>query len=402
MTITKRAKQGGALLLALLATAPTLGAQELPKLTFKGQVRPRIEVSSPGTGNWDSFTSMRVRASIAAQLEGDVKVFIQFQDVRLFGEEGSTLGDYQADNFDLHQGYLELEDVPGVGGMLRAGRQEMPLGEQRLVGAVNWSQQGRSFDGVRYSTSADKLNLDFFGMKLTEASSAQQVYDSEFFGAWGQLATGEVGKLDFFGLFTQDSRDDGTEELTFGALWRGDAGPVQVRAEGSVQGGTRGAEDVSAYMMGLRAGTELPGGGTVTLWYDYLSGDEDPTDGEAGVFSTLFATNHGFYGYADFFTNIPVHTGGLGLRDAAVKFSFAPFSMTRFNVDLHNFQTAQEGSLSTQSLGNEIDLTLNRTLSPGVALVTGYSFFKADDGMIELGRLSEDAHWFYLMLNAEF
>lgn len=72
-----------------------------------------MENRSPGDGNWDSFTSMRVRAAIAAQLEGRVKVFIQLQDVRLFGEEGDTKGDYRADNFDLHQGYLELGDFPG-------------------------------------------------------------------------------------------------------------------------------------------------------------------------------------------------------------------------------------------------------------------------------------------------
>lgn len=392
----------GAIFLALLACTSSVGAQELPKVTFQGQVRPRLENRSPGAGNWDSFTSMRVRAAITAQLEGGVKVFIQLQDVRLFGEEGNTLGDYRADNFDLHQGYLEMSSVPGIGGMLRAGRQEMALGEQRLVGAVNWAQQGRSFDGVRYSATLDALKLDLFGMKLTEASAAQQEFDSDLLGAWGSLATGEIGTLDFFGILTRDARENGADEQTFGALWRGDAGPVQLRVEGSFQGGTRGAEDISAYMLGIRAGTELPGGGSVTLWYDYLSGDEDPNDGEYGVFNTLFATNHAFYGFADYFLNIPVHTGGLGLRDMAVKFTFTPFSQTRFNVDLHNFRTTQVGSLSTQSLGNEIDLTLTRTLSPGLGLVAGCSYFQAKDGMIELGRLSENTHWMYLMLNAVF
>jgi hypothetical protein len=402
MTKSNGWKWGGKLLLALGVGATSLGAQELPKVSFKGQVRPRLENRSPGDGTWDSFTSMRVRAALAAEMEQGVKIFIQLQDVRLFGEEGDTKDDFRADNLDLHQGYLEFSDVPGVGGMLRAGRQEMPLGEQRLVGAVNWSQQGRSFDGVRYSVSEAALKVDFFAMKLTEATSPARDFDSDFFGAWGKVATGEVGTLDIFGLFTRDAREGGADEQTFGALWRGDAGPVALRFEGSVQGGTRGEEDVSAYMMAFSADADLPGGGTVTLWYDYLSGDEDLGDGEAGVFNTLFGTNHGLYGFADFFTNIPAHTGGLGLKDAAVKFSFLPWENTRLNVDLHNFQTAQEGSLSTQSLGNEIDVTLNHTLSPGLALVTGYSFFQAKDGMMELGRLDENAHWMYLMLNAFF
>jgi hypothetical protein len=399
---TKGSLWSGVLLFSLVAGATALEAQELPKIDFYGQVRPRLENKSPGDGSWDSFTSMRVRAAMAAQLEKGVKIFIQVQDVRLFGEEGSTLGDYNADNFDLHQGYLEMAEIPRIGGMLRAGRQEMPLGEQRLVGAVNWSQQGRSFDGVRYSASGEALGVSAFAMKLTEPSSSAQDYDSDFFGVWADLATGEVGSLDFFGLFTRDAREDGVDERTFGALWRGDAGPVKLRFEGSVQGGNRGDDDVSAYMWAARAGTKIPGDGTVTLWYDYLSGDDDPNDLKARVFNTLFATNHAFYGFADFFLNIPVHTGGLGLRDAAVKFSFQPAQGTRVNIDLHNFQTAQAGTLSTQSLGNELDLTLNHSLAPGLALVTGYSFFQAKDGMIELGRLEKDAHWMYVMLNASF
>jgi hypothetical protein len=395
-------KWGGVLLLALAVGAPSLGAQESPKLTFKGQVRPRLENKSPGDGTWDSFTSMRVRAAIAAELEQGVKIFIQVQDVRLFGEEGSTLGDYNADNFDLHQGYLEMADLPEIGGMLRAGRQEVSLGEQRLVGAVNWAQQGRSFDGVRYSASGELFGVSAFAMKLTEPSASAQDYDSDFFGVWGNFATGEAGSLDFFGLFTRDARENGTDERTFGALWRGDAGPVQLRFEGSAQGGNRGDDDVSAYMWAARAGTKIPGGGTVTVWYDYLSGDDDPNDLKARVFNTLFATNHMYYGFADFFLNIPVHTGGLGLRDAAVKLSFQPVEGTRVNVDFHNFQTAQAGTLSTQSLGNELDLTLTHSLAPGLALATGYSFFQTKDGMMELGRAEKDAHWMYVMLNASF
>ena len=71
-------------------------------------------------------------------------------------------------------------------------------------------------------------------------------------------------------------------------------------------------------------------------------------------------------------------------------------------MDLHIFQTAQDGSLSTQSLGNEFDVTLSRPISQGLSLGAGYAYFQAKDGMEELGRLEEDAQWFYLMLDAAF
>ena len=279
----------------------------------------------------------------------------------------------------------------------------MPLGEQRLVGAVDWAQQGRSFDGFRYTTpSMGKLKVELFGMRLQEASASTHEDDASFVGAYGTMGLSGAGTLDLYGLFTHESRDDGNEERTFGGLWKGRVGPLNLRLEGSLQSGTRNGTDVSAYMVGARAGMTVLENATVTLWYDHLSGDEDPSDDQIGVFNTLFATNHAFYGLADYFLNVPAHTGGLGLNDAAVKLALTLFPWTDLNLDLHRFQTAQEGSLSTRALANELDLTLIHRLSQDLTLVSGYSYVQAKDGMKELGRLSEDAHWLYLMLNAVF
>ena len=380
-----------------------LQGQESTQVTFGGQVRPRFESRTPVGGDWNSFTSMRVRAALDARLEGNVRVFVQFQDVRLFGEESNTLSDYEGDNIDLHQGFLELTDVPSLGGALRVGRQELALGEQRLVGTVNWSQQGRSFDGVRYTTPPkDGLKVDLFAMKLREETSGTQDWDSSFLGAYGAFPIGEGSSLDVYGLLVTDSREDNGSEVTVGGLWRGTAGPIDLRAEASLQTGDRSGSNVSAYMVGLRAGGKLHEKVTATLWYDYLSGDDDPNDDEVGVFNTLFATNHAFYGFYDLFLDLPSHTGGLGLKDTAIKFAFTLSPETSLRVDLHNFQSAQEGTLSTQSLANELDLTLSHQLSSALALQGGYSYVQAKDGIKELERLSENAQWVYLMLNASF
>jgi len=391
------------LLVGFLAVTGALEAQQ-PEIELGGQARPRLESRTPVNGSWDTFTSMRTRIALRAILEGHVRVFIQVQDVRFFGEEGNTLGDGSADSFDLHQGYLELGSVPKVEGVLRVGRQEMALGEQRLVGAVDWAQQARSFDGARYTTPALGLfTVDLFGMKLRDETAATQDFDSDFLGGWGTLDLKRAGSLDLFGLFVTDSRDEeGADLQTFGALWRVGFGPVRVRVEGSLQGGTQGNREVSAYMVGLSAGGDVTDRGTVTLLYDELSGDEDPTDGQIGVFNTLFATNHIFYGLADYFTDIPAHTGGLGLRDLGGKFSFNSATRTRVAVEVHHFRTTRQGTLTTPSLGNELDLTLSHRITRELGLTAGYSFFQARNGMKELGRLPEDGHWLYLMLNAVF
>lgn len=387
----------------LLAIPYPTAAQDSTRVTLSGQVRPRAESRTPVDGSWNSFTSMRVRLALDARLDGRVRLFVQAQDVRLFGEEENTLSDFRADNIDLHQGFVEVDEIPALGGTLRVGRQEMAFGEHRLVGNVNWTQQGRSFDGLRYTTvSSDGAKLDLFAMKLREEVAESQDWDSSFAGLNGTVPLGETGSVDLYGLLTTDSRDDHAGEITVGGLWRGKAGPIDFRFEGSLQTGERNGVDVSAHMFGARAGTRIHEKADFTLWYDYLSGDDDPSDGETGVFNTLFATNHAFYGLADYFLNIPVHTGGLGLKDAALKSAFELSPRTGLKLDLHNFQTAQEGSLSTRSLANEADLTLTYRYSSALTVMGGYSFVQAKGGMKELGRLSENAQWTYLMLNAAF
>lgn len=391
------------LLFPLFITPAILEAQDSRDITFGGQIRPRFEARTPIDGEWNAFTSMRVRANLNALLEDQVRVFIQLQDVRLWGDESNTLGDYRADNFDLHQGFIELADVPSLGGALKIGRQEIALGEQRLVGSVNWAQQGRSFDGIRYTTAGTSgPKLDLFFTKLREETANAHDWESSFAGAYGTLPLGNAGTAEVYWLLTTDGREENGSEVTFGGLWRGMAGPVDFRVEGSLQRGERGGTSVSAYMFAARAGGKVHESTTVTLWYDYLSGDSDPNDAEIGVFNTLFATNHAFYGAADFFLNIPVQTGGLGLRDAAVKFAFVLTPKNDLRLDIHNFTTAQEGTLTTRSLANEVDLTITHRLSSALSAMAGFSYVQAKDGMEELGRLSENSQWVFVMLNAGF
>lgn len=125
----------GAALLAVDA-APAF-AQEV---TLSGQVRPRFEFRDPTQtgGEAQSYTIGRTRFAATAQLEGDIWGFVQLQDVRIWGEESSTAGDFRADGLDLHQGFLQF-GADDDARSLRVGRFEQNYGGQRLVGALNWA-----------------------------------------------------------------------------------------------------------------------------------------------------------------------------------------------------------------------------------------------------------------------
>jgi hypothetical protein len=367
-----------------------------------GQVRPRAEFRDPTANGNDGFASMRVRAQVSATLPKHVRFLIQVQDVRFWGEESNTLSDFRADNFDLHQGYFEVRSAAEGGIGARIGRQEVNFGGQRLVGAVGWTQQGRAFDGLRGSSQESWGTIDVIAFKLAETTAPDIDHDAELVGAYAQVANIGGGSLDFYGLFNHESGQATTDQLTVGARLAGRVSGVVYRAEGTYQTGDRADVEVSAFMFGARVGTTIGQTGSVTVWYDYLSGDDDPADDKIKVFDTLFATNHKFYGFADLFLNIPVHTGGLGLQDAALKGSVRPREDVTLNLDLHTFRLAKDGGLGSQRLGEEIDFTGNYRFSPNLTATGGLSRVFSGEALEALGRLSDDMTFAYLMLNATF
>jgi hypothetical protein len=368
------------------------------ELRIGGQVRPRLEFRDPAAGGQDdSFTSMRVRAQLQTTLERDVSVFVQWQDVRLWGEETNTLGDFSADSFDLHQGYVDFGNVGGRSLSIRLGRQEISLGGQRLVGAVGWTQQGRSFDGVRATATPGDNKIDLLAIRLADATAAGIADNAYLAGLQAQLAAAR--DLQVYLLY--NSAGAATDQITLGLRQAGKAGKIAYRAEFAYQTGERGGQDVAAHLIGLRAGTAL-GKTNLTLWYDRLSGDDDPADGETKVFDTLFATNHKFYGYADYFLNIPVHTAGGGLQDLALKIAHPLRPGLSLNVDLHSFLLTEQGGLDSAHLGEEIDLTLKHKYSKETTCVAGLSYVLADDAFGAIGRLNDDAKFAYAMINVAF
>ena len=124
--------------------------------------------------------------------------------------------------------------------------------------------------------------------------------------------------------------------------------------------------------------------------------------GDVKSFQTVAGTNHKFYGLADLFLNIPVHTGGLGLQDFALKGMIRANEDFRVGVDLHAFRVAKQGGLTTSELGQEVDVTGWYRFSSNVMFQGGVSFIAQGEGMAELGRLSEDLWWSYLQMAVTF
>lgn len=356
----------------------------LEKLIISGQIRFREELDKRNFAAGTDVNDMgllRSRLGLKFQPAQNVIAFLQFQDSRTLGVEGSnTLA--SSSNLDLHQGYIQLENIFSTQGLsLKVGRQEIAFGGQRLIGTVGWHNVGRSFDGGRLAFSRNGIKADLWAAKLAEVFEAGEAKDNAIYGIDFAVNTNPRFAPRAYVILERnnDTNSSGVDLLsrnTFGIHAKGKVNQFDYAVESALQTGKQEANDVSAFLVGVSTGYTFPGTKKLRLamGYDHLSGN----DGEAGtikVFNTLYATNHKFYGFMDYFLNIPVHTRGFGLRDLMIKSSLNFSSKVVGKADFHIFNYAQEDEAGQTSLGQEIDLTAVYKFRKPVKIVAGASVF---------------------------
>ncbi len=372
------------------------------RLFFNLQYRPRFEFNDNkdfDKSTENSFISHRARLSLTAQYQDEMEVVIQIQDIRLWGEEtlnvtppDNTLFDYNSDGFDLHQGYFLIKHNDKC--FLRIGRQEIAIDGQRLIGTVNWLQQGRSFDAVRAYYKSDNYGFDIMYAKLLEGDikvgGTEIGYDRDLF-----ILHGNFKPLD--GLYTSllavwdGLEDKNSRRWTIGPFVKFKRGGFHSIVEGYGQFGRIMDNDYSAYMASVRAGytMNMSWKPTFDIWADYLSGDDNPNDDKEEYFDTLYATNHKFYGFMDYFLNIPLHTGGLGLTDLGVMMKIVPDKRLICRLDVHHFLTSKETTNGNNTLGTEFDLTLKMPCLRHLTILSGISIFLQGNAMEDLKGTDE-------------
>ncbi len=382
-----------------------LGIQIGDHILIKPQLQYRPRFLTHGTKDFASGTvfdafSHRARLGLMATMFKWTTGMIQLQDVRVWGEEVSTLTDYRADGFDVHQAWLEVSCPRGLS--LRIGRQEFSLVNHRLIGTVGWADQARSFDGLLLGYRRDGLLLQGFYAKLGEKDvhvadpvsgktikGSQEGSDLALLHAhytrfpWLRPSLSVI--YDWIGVQNQNRITLGT--FIDGKVKHG----ISYSGEFYFQTGNqevRGAKKtISAMLAALKVGYTLPvrTAPGISFWFEYASGDDDPADDVIRSFDTLFATNHKFYGFMDLFLNLPVHTGGYGLMDIGGRIQFKPLKKVLYFVDLHYFRRPlAEPSTGYANLGLEVDSLLRYTVNQHLAIEGVVAFFMPKAGMSAL------------------
>ncbi len=398
-------------------------------ISFTGELRTRTEGDRPSSPlRADVFTYLRTRLGIRVDPTERVHVFIQMQDSRVLGSEGNVSGAARAANLlEMHQGYVELVHPSSSANFsIRAGRQEVALGNERLLGVVNWSNLGRSIDGVRlvatsnarsnevpsWSASLIGATVEERGRRFGGGTSSSPNADHTVASVFIARSLARESRLEFtvfydgesdFRQFSNSDRAtaDGRLHLSLPFKLRGEL-------EGAWQFGhqqrlgsdtsTRVSQRVGAWLTGIRAGTRT---GLLTVGADVLSGDDTPANSKYSTFSTTFGSNHGFYGLMDNFGEPAAGTRERGLVDLLAMSSHAISGPVSAKAELHYFLLPTG---KNRQLGTELDLALPVRVDRAGALEIGYGMYRPAMGAAILGIAAPDKlrHWAYLQLRASF
>ena len=376
-----------------------------PTFTPAVQYRPRYAADTGrdrAAGGEVSFVTHRARLGGTAAL-GDVSVQLVFQDVRAWGEETNTRRDYSADGIDLPIGVLSwtVGDVE-----LRVGRDEIAVFQERLVARSVWRQPGRHLNGGRAIFTPDGASAEAAFMIVAEGDSlAFDLQDQVVAGSGDALMGWARGGIDRDGLLAQAIVLGDSNRLVEGAeLWRltpglhvevGD-GALQGQLEGYGQVGAVGdTTTLAAWMLGLRGtwvATDVALKPSVTVGYDAISGDADPTDDRNTVFNTLQGANHRYYGHIDIamFSQGGI-ADGRGLHDARLDLAVKPAEGVTLKLNQHAFATMTGGGM----LATETDLHVVWKAAEGLTATTGGAAWLPLEDPTDPAEL-----WAYVMLDA--
>jgi len=380
-----------ALVVGLAAGAPA--AAQTIQLKPLVDVRVRYEHVDQG-GLADKAAealTARVRAGLEAK-SGAVSALVEGQgtlalvDDYYDGLHGAATRPLIADpeNVALYRAQLQYKSKPLT---LTAGRQRIALDDERFVGAVNFRQNGQTFDAVRAEiTAVPKLKLD-----ATYAWSHRTLWGGEGTGARQQAVAGDfvfanagysspIGTLSAFAYLVDEDEAAVNgfrlDSQTYGARLAG-ARPIG-RAKLAYQISYarqsdyhRNPNDYSADYYFADALLDV-GGVKLGAGYEVLGADKGAA---LTSFQAPLATGFKFQGWADKFLTTPPD----GVRDLYGSLGygwkkFGALSTISLQAAYHRF----ESDRVVRHYGNEIDLLASAKVRKAT-LSLRYAEYDADN-----------------------
>jgi hypothetical protein len=404
--------------LILLLTILTYSAAA--QFILSAEFRPRSEYThgfktlAAENSDYGLFTSQRTRLNFIYK-NSTLSTKISLQDIRVFG---NTKQLNETDGLtSIHEAWAEtkLADYLSV----RIGRQELVYDDSRMLGNVNWAQQGRSHDlfllkyenkiklhgGLAFNMHEPILNSTIYN--LAGNYKAMQFlwfhqdmkkfkYSILLLNSGMQSADNEGNPVVSYSTTAGGRFEYPTEKYSVHSNFYYQGGKDPMNQNLSAFNFLAEVKYLFNKKMNLVAGVE------------YLSGGNELNENQETVnhaFNPLYGTNHIFNGHMDYYY-VGNHINSVGLMDIYLKASYKLKDRSTIYLNLHSFSAASEiispiqpfESLS-RNLGYEIDFNLNYKINDMSSVTLGYSHYlgTASTELIKGGSKDEISNWAWVM-----
>ncbi len=324
------------------------------------------------------------------------------------------------DSWEPFDTYIEIKNLLPFS--IKAGRQTIAYGNNRIYGSGNWGNTGRwQWDAVKLHYTFERGFLDAYygGTMLHDPSHLSWKRKSGFksFGAYSQykLPRNLLGLvIEPFSMTKKNDRnrcksEDGKvgdfDSYYFGArIFKKDFKGFDFDATFIKQEGERSNDDIDAFgyhcllayrfkQIGLKP--------RISLEYTYASGDSDPKDGKLKTFDGPFGARATIMGRMNLFH-------WMNIKDAQINAEFKPKKTLSFTVGFHQFWLAEDKDAwypnktykdttgnSGDKVGKEFDLIVKWTLSKEYEIMFGYGHFWPGEFAKNMAS-DKDANWLFL------
>jgi hypothetical protein len=337
-----------------LKNIPLAGTHPLA-LSIGGQLRWREELyrgfNTLNVNDDNSQSRVLLSADLVAgrKAHGYARVFTEVRDDQSYGR--TLPGGARPQDEDRHDVQTLQAEVGRGANFLRVGRQEVALGQQRLIGVADWSNTRRSSEGARLQLVRGKFAFEAVDARpvtvrqfVRNVADTTQRYRTLSLGSAAgakPLARGlpAVWQAYWYEQAIHPVNGTRTYRLTTGGRvqWTWGASKSTLtrsfEVEAAAQRGTVGAKQIHAWF--AIAETQLQwkhvyGAPSLTLGIEQASGENSTTAGTLEAFAVLYPAAHSHGGYADVI-------GRTNARELHTVSSWDPFAPLNLRLALYRF-----------------------------------------------------------------
>ncbi|MCW5943256.1 MAG: alginate export family protein [Fimbriimonadaceae bacterium] len=345
----------------------------------------------------DSF--LRVRPGFVFETKGGIKGKVTFQFLDNRTSLASGAAGSSSNMKDLAEAYV---DAPVSGATMTLGRQKVIVADQRLIGALEWANSSRAWDGLRYRRGG----LDVFAGRLAVNPAMNQ--DAKF----GFLSYAQKEGQTVLSLKADSRPTPETTVWTLSHRWTQKHDKDAYQAYGALQQGSVGGKKLEAFAFGAGISRTLDAKTSVSIEGNLASGGG--TAAKTRTFDQLYPTGHQFMGAMDM----------QGLRNTVHVGAWVDRKLSRdasARVELHRFWLYDAGDAWYSAAGGpnagfkdatgkrgkdvgwELDLTGSLVLGKDRTLALGVAAFLPGDFTKSFATgASRTQYWAYAMVSARF